>query len=366
MRSIAKQSLPNSGANLYDSLIDLGHQLVEFDIDYQPFNYCLEPETPEQHETVRQNRARFSERLLEQVRAAHRQSPIDLFFSYFYSAYVEPDAIVEISRLGIPTVNWYCNGSYQFHLVQEIAPAFDFCLVPEKFRMQDYRAIGANPIYCQEAANPNVYRPHDVSQEFDVTFVGQRYGNRPGYLAALYHAGVDARAWGPHWLNVQRPRWSRHFRNQLRSRILGKKQPPAFPVSQCGPPLQDHELIEMYSRSRISLGFTSVAQLPTDGSQAIQQVRLRDFEATMSGAFYLVEGFEELADFFEPDQEIVFFGCEEELIDKAEYYLEHHHERNKIRAAGLRRAQSEHTWQQRFRDVFDQIGLDHRTDREAA
>jgi spore maturation protein CgeB len=348
-------------ANLYDSLVDLGHDLVEFNIDYEPFNYCLDPQTTEQHDMVRENRARFSERLLEQVRAAHRQSPIDLFFSYFYSAYVEPEAIAEIRRLGIPTVNWYCNASYQFHLVKEIAPAFDFCLVPEKFRMQDYRDAGANPIYCQEASNPNVYRPYDVAETYNVTFVGQKYGNRPGCLGALHQAGVDARAWGPHWMDSEAPRWSRRLRDQLRSRLWGVKQSPSLPLEQCGPPLEDQQLIEMYSRSRISLGFSSVAEIPKDGSPAIKQVRLRDFEATMSGAFYLVEAYDELTEFFEPDQEIVFFSCEQELIEKAKYYLTHDEERNRIRAAGLRRARAEHTWQKRFVDVFDQIGLDHRS-----
>ncbi|MDE0863618.1 MAG: hypothetical protein OSA98_07505 [Rubripirellula sp.] len=91
-------------ANLYDSLVDLGHDLVEFNIDYEPLRSLRDPQTTEQHDKVRQNRARFSEQLLDQVRAAHRQSPIDLFFSYFYSAYVESDAIAEIRRLGIPTV----------------------------------------------------------------------------------------------------------------------------------------------------------------------------------------------------------------------------------------------------------------------
>ena len=86
----------------------------------------------------------------------------------------------------------------------------------------------------------------------------------------------------------------------------------------------------MYIRSKISLGFTSVAEIPTDGSAAIKQVRLRDFEATMSGAFYVVEFVEELIEFFEPDREIVFFHDEAELVDKARYYLAHADERDRF------------------------------------
>lgn len=329
-------------ANLYLPLRDLGHELVRFDYDYGPHNDHLDPRVPEHRAHIDAKRPLLGQALLHQVEAAHRRRPIDLFFSYFYSAYVHPDVIREIRRMGIVTVNWYCNASYQFDLVSEIAPAYDWCFVPERFRLDDYRRVGANPIYCQEAANPSVYRPHDVPTEFDVTFVGQRYGNRPEYLAKLARAGVDARAWGPRWEEALRPR-DAAFAPDLAGR--------------CGPALSDEELVRLYSRGRISLGFSAVAHLPTDGSPPIKQVRLRDFEAPMSGAFYLVEQFDELAEFFEPDREIVFFNDAADLIDKARYYLAHDRERRAIRDAGLRRARAEHTWQRRFENVFRQIGL---------
>ena len=329
-------------ANLYRPLDDLGHELLTFDYDYGRHNNHLDARVPAQRAFIERHRPRLSEELLRQVRAAHRRRPIDLFFSYFYSAYVEPDAIREISRMGIPTVNWYCNASYQFELVSEIAPAYDFCLVPEKFRLDDYRRVGANPIYCQEAANPAVYRPHDLPREFDVTFVGQRYGNRPMYLRRLVQAGLDVRAWGPRW-DEQAWRARSKADEELARRASG--------------PLSDDELVAMYSRSRISLGFSAVAQVPRDGSPPVKQVRLRDFEAPMSGAFYLVERFDELAEFFEPGEEIVFFEDEEDLADKAAYYLRNEAERERVRAAGMLRAREEHTWHKRFESAFRQMGL---------
>ena len=100
-----------------------------------------------------------------------------------------------------------------------------------------------------------------------------------------------------------------------------------------------------------------VVQHTPDGQPPIKQVRLRDFEATMSGAFYLVEQYDELAEFFEPDKEIVFFRDAAELIEKTRFYLRHDAARTKIRDAGLRRARAEHTWHRRFEDSFQQMGL---------
>ena len=344
-------------ANLYLPLVDLGHELITFSHAWLPEGYKHDLVNPACLKAIRTRRLEFSEQLVREVKAAHQRRPIQLFFSYLTSAHVEPGAIDEIKKLGITTINWYCNASYQFHNVVEIAPAFHYCLVPEKFRLADYRRAGAHPLYCQEAANPNVYRSHDLPREFDVTFVGQRYGSRSHYLRRLIDAGIDARIWGPSWQRPSAPVWKKAAR-YLRSRLLGNRTGYEWelPGHRCGPILSDEELIQMYSRSKISLGFTAVAQTPTTAN-TIKQVRLRDFEATMSGAFYLVEYFEELAEFFEPDREIVFFRDEGELVDKARYYLKHEAEREEIRQAGMRRARSEHTWHKRFQTIFQQIGL---------
>ena len=272
--------------NLYLPLSDLGYELVTFGYDYAPLTQNWGPAFPQQREFIARNRPRFGEELLRQVRAAHAQKPFDLFFSYFYSAYVEPDVIREIRAMGIVTVNWYCNASYQFHLVEEIAPAYDYCLVPEKFRLDDYRHIGAHPIYCQEAANPNIYKPYDLLQEYDVTFVGQKYGTRPMYICALLDASIDARV-GTTLATGWDQRATLAARGEAgQGDALGAKIPRRYevPLERCGPPLSDDELVRMYSRSKISLGFSAVAALPKDGSPAIKQVRLRDFEAPMSGA----------------------------------------------------------------------------------
>ena len=330
-----------------------------FDFDFGPSYEHLDPAIRRHQPFIEANRPRLSEELLRQFKRAQNAAPIDLFFSYFYSANVDPAAIRDIGATGVPTVNWFCNASYQFRLVSEIAPAYDWCLVPERFRLDDYRRVGANPIYCQEAANPDIYRPYDLKSEFDVTFVGQRYGDRPAFLTALHESAVEVRAWGPHWDTpvIRRPN-VRSLASTVKRLVLDRPKPPAssFPLDLCGPPLSDLEYVQMYSRTKVSLGFTKVAD-GVPGPTTIKQVRLRDFEAPMSGAFYLVERCEELEDFFEPGKEIVVFEDSDELVDKAKYYLRHDAARETIRSAGMKRARREHTWQSRFRRVFSEIGV---------
>ena len=345
--------------NLCLPLQDLGHEVIQFDHHYLHAAYNLDPERSTDQLIIAKHRTQFGDELLTELKTIHRRTPIDIFFSYFSSAHVEPDVIRAIGNMGIVTINWYCNASYQFRLVKDLAPAYHYSLVPEKFRLEDYRHAGANPIFCQEAANPNVYTAYDVPRDLDVTFVGQKYGDRSMYIEALVQAGVDVRVWGPHWATVcgDIPRWTQ-FTSGIMHVLRGKARSwmANGHAWRYGSPLTDEELIKMYSRSKVSLGFSRVADLSTQ----IRQVRLRDIEAPMSGAFYLTEYCEELEECFDIGREIVCFKNAEDLVDKAKYFLAHDSERERIRHAGMRRARKDHSWHRRFADIFETIGMNER------
>jgi spore maturation protein CgeB len=259
------------------------------------------------------------------------------------------------------TLNWFCNASYQFDLVSDLAPAYAFSLVPEAFRLEDYVRVGARPVYFQEAANPSFYHPVDVPRDLDVAFVGARYGDRSRYLRRLVENGVDVHVWGPGWESVLRDespllgpcRLAREARRRLSPRGRTAR---FLPCGAGGGTLPDAEMVSVFSRAKISLGFSRVG--PSEASATpIHQVRLRDFEATMSGAFYLLEYFEEIEQFFALDKEIVCFSDEGELVEKVRFYLAHDAVREKIRVAGRDRALADHTWQKRFEQLFASLGL---------
>jgi spore maturation protein CgeB len=340
-------------ANLFLPLRDLGHELIPFEFDMAGFSSNLDATHEPQRSYIETHRPALEQALLAQVRKAHAEAPLDLFFSYFYAAHCRPEVIREIRALGVATMNWYCNASYQFHLVRDLAPAHDWCLVPERDRLDDYRAAGARPIYVQEAANPTVYHPVDAPRRYDLTFCGSCYGDRPDLATAVADADLDLRIFGPGW-----EAWAARTRvDEARLASRAKRlfrAPPRRPA--VGPALSDDEMIRLYSESQVSLGFSSCGETHRT-KQRILQVRLRDFEAPMCGAFYLVEYMRELADFFEEDKEMVFYRDRRELVDKARFYLANDDARTRIAQAGRRRALAEHTWQHRFRAAFREAGL---------
>src|SRR5262249_31741599 len=149
-------------------------------------------------------------------------------------------------------------------------------LVPERFRLEDYRRPGANPYYFQEAANPRFYRPYAVPARYDVTFVGQMYADRPLFVDRLRRAEVDVRVWGPGWREAYPSGGrlgsggARRRRRRARPRRAGEGagEPaavpgwtyPRLPSRILGGSLADEDMVRLYSESRIALGFSKVGQ----------------------------------------------------------------------------------------------------------
>lgn len=350
--------------NLRRSLEDMGHELVRFEF----------PGWPDEADAAWQSHGKptTNQHLLDTFRAAGR---VDLFFGYFYSSVVYPETIRLIKQSGVPIVNFSCNNVHQFDLVRDIAPEFDLCVVPEQAAQGDFKRVGARPVRIQLAANPRVYHPMPVPRAYDVTFVGQRYADRAELLHHLHSHGVAVRAWGAGWQTAKRfdvaqfkaglalledERWD-GVRRLLRSRLA----PPTARVAAVdnvdtsmfgGPRLLQRDLVTMFSRSRLSLGFATAGESHRS-TQRLTHLRLREFEAPMSGALYLTEHQQELAEYFTPGEEVLTYTDRDELLDKTRYYLAHHEQAERVRRAAFARARHEHTWQHRFLDLFARLGL---------
>jgi spore maturation protein CgeB len=354
--------------NLYEPLIDLQHDVVLF------------PVTEGRH-AMRQNdaaaRARFSQKVIEAFRSEHARRPFDLFFSYVMDGMIETAAIDEIRRTGVPTCNFSCNNTHQFDLVDEVSPHFDYNLHSEKDVTDKFRAIGANPLWWPMASNPNYFKPQNVDRTVPVSFVGANYAARAHYCGYLLEQGVDAHVYGPGWRWGARSRW-RAAAKRIRAWTLAGASPTSdgrrrasaelaeldfrrslaarFP-SNVHEPVSDDDLVALYSRSHVSLGFLEVY----DGHDATRGItrhlHLREFEAPMSGALYCTGYMDELAEMFEPDKEVIVYRNQYELLDKVKFYLSHPEESDRVRSAGHQRALRDHTYQRRFQQLFSAIGL---------
>lgn len=379
-------------SNFYPALRALECEIVESEIDLAPtsrFMSVAKDFTAQEQEA----RAVTTQRILDEVRRSHEQHPIRLFLSYFYNAHFDSAGFAELRRLGIPSVNFYCNSMYQFEHVAQIATAVDISWHTERDARPYYLAAGAHPVWVQMGADPDLCRPvHVNARAAKVCFVGQRYADRDRWLASLVKAGVPVAIYGNGWgvdaggnaqdlpesiyLGRRRSKpgslssyielIGETLRRQGRVRGAGRLVSlwTYRNETQCLAPLllphakgRADDLSTTFGRYELCLNMSNVWADGRAGSALIPHVRLRDFEAPMCGACYLTGHSDEIEEFYEMGKEIDTYRSEDELVDKARHYLRNHASAERLRNAGLRRARRDHTWRRRFEKLFQKIGL---------
>jgi spore maturation protein CgeB len=272
---------------------------------------------------------RMNEGLLAKASEWAASRPFNVVFSYLSGEQVTPQALAALRKLGAPIVNLALNDKESFvgkvaggqaSGARDICSGFDLCWTSTYDALEKYVVEGATPLYLPEGANPALHRPYDEEKKiYDVSFVGQCYGNRPEVVSKLREAGVRVEAFGPGWPNG---------------------------------PLSTEEMVRTWSRTRVNLGFGGVL-----GHKETFCLKGRDFEVPMSGGLYLTEHHDELSPFYDIGREIVTYKDFAELLEKINRLLSNPDEAEAIRRAGRLRALGEHTWEMRLDKVFRLLGV---------
>lgn len=359
--------------NFYEPLIDLGHDVFLMRLDQLAAEWKLKFRTNLFKE-------KLNHTLLHTFRTAHAgRKGFDLFLSYLTDLDVDGGVVDEIKKTGIPAANFSCNNTHQFQLVEKISPHFDFNLHAEKSAAEKFIKIGAKPVWFQMAANPVYYHPLDLGQDLEVTFTGSNYARRARYILYLLENEVNVDCFGPNWLaanRLKKLKWQiRRTGNRLAALAAlstGRRQSSALKVEEFDFqqnlrrqysknlhfPVAEDELVRLFNRSKMNLGFLEVYEQDNKSATVIQQhLHLREFEIPLSGGLYITNYSDELAEHYEPDKEVLVFHNEQELLDKVRFFLTHDTEARQVRQAGYRRALRCHTCQKRFTDLFHQLHL---------
>jgi len=320
--------------------------------------------------------------LLKKIKSAWK---IDLFFSMANDYIILSETIDEIKKLWIPTVNFSCdNLERPFDLIK-IAKHYDYLWVTEPEAVAIFNSYWANPLHIPEAANPDIYRPYFNEKEiYNAAFVWFKNSSRPQYIYKLLDNDIDIKVWWYWWKSIQQGDTAkkRAFKNPLNTvkYILNNLKYPEWrtwiyadilntiyeskPSKKVSWILDKHiwwelsfeDMIKLYSQAKVSLWFnergnTYQFKIP------LYQIRLRDFEAPMSWACYLMYRIPEMLNYFEEDKEMIFYSSFEELIEKIKFYTKPENDwlRQQIKENARKRALRDHTWEHRFNTLFSFI-----------
>lgn len=330
---------------------------------------------------------RTTENILKDVKEIHGKSGIDLFFCYLYPFQFTPRLFKELTRSGIPSIYYFCDNFVHNEVAKEYAPFATLNWVPEKGALRQFESSGSRFIYLPMAANPDIFYPTDAKERVDISFVGSKNPYRRDLLGQALSAGLDLKVYGGNWHTVKDGQDSNiaheskpleristylKFKKNALSRLMRYGLTPSRHrrwYSKLGEEYEDilravavkgtvatSELNEAYSFSAVSIGINdSFNPLFKDG--LFFYTKMRNFEAAMAGACFLVQATPEGYEFFEDEKEVIYYSTAEELIDKATFLLKNEPFRKRLRAAVRSRALSEHTWAHRFRKAFSELGL---------
>ncbi len=320
--------------NFYDSLCNMGHDLVYF--DFMTLHQRL-------------GQQGMNRRLLEVARS---EKP-DLSFSVLFTDQFEPDAISTLSEL-CPTVNWFCDDHWRFEsFSQHWAPRFTWVVTTARSALPKYEALGYHQVIkSQWACNHFLYRKLDLPLAHDVTFVGQPHGNRRALIEALRGAGVSVKVWGMGWKEgrISQGEMIGVF-NQ--SRINLNLSNASILKTATGPSLARRVLRRLFGDTHLG----DRKESPPAVADPNDQIKGRNFEIPGCGGLMLTGTAEDLANYYEPNQEIVVFASFEDLLRKVRHYLNQEDQRAVIANAGYMRTLADHTYVHRFNDIFSRMGF---------
>ena len=266
--------------------------------------------------------------MLKSFHKANLEQPVDAVIGYLSGYNTAPETLYEICKDGAVIFNFCWDDKLNFpgKIVggrytspAAIASTVDLNLTNSPESIIKYTAHGGLAMFWPEAALPDIHKPYDLTFEYDVSFVGGKYGWRPKFIARLRRRGIKIACFGNGWGNRS---------------------------------LSDEEMVKLYSRSRINLGFAGVGH-----SKKLMCLKGRDFEVPMSGGLYLTQDNPELSLVYDVRKEIFTYHDEKDCAQKIKWLLANPTEADKIRKAGQERALKDHTWEKRFEDVFILSGI---------
>ena len=201
---------------------------------------------------------------------------------------------------------------------QAWAKFFDVNLTNSKIAADWYRQSGATALYLAPAMKTPLGLEAPARADFThfFTFVGSPKLDREVVVNRLLAAQMPIEVFGKGW---QGGRWV-------------------------------EDPVQIYRSSQLNLGLGMA-------TPNFSTTKNRDFECPGVGACYLTTFNWELAEWWDIGKEILCYRNVEELIEMACYYRHRPEACHHIALAAWRRGNAEHTWEIRFRKLFQELGF---------
>jgi spore maturation protein CgeB len=237
--------------------------------------------------------------------------------------WMRPNTLDKLRSMGIATVSYMIDNPFGprqdpgWRLYMKDIPHYDLHVVQRDKNITDYRSHGARDVIkIQTAYEPTVHFPppegwSDRDRNRDVSFIGTPYDDRAANLTRLSESFQVA-------ISGNSNQWQRELSPEAFSKLYREGE------------LYQQQYREAIWRSKINLSFI------THSNQ--DEFVHKSFEIAGCGGFLLAERSQGHMDRFVEGEEAVFFTGYDELAAMIRRYLPNQEARQRIAAAGQRRA----------------------------
>ena len=266
------------------------------------------------------------------VRAAEDFQPDVLLLTH---STTPPDVVGRLRRSSRAKIAlWYPDHLANLGRQYVLASDLDAWFFKDPYMVRTFRdKLCINAHYLPEACNPIWHRRIELSEAdrrkygCDLTTASNMYYYRAKMLEIF--KDYDLKIWGTSY-----PQW---LESPLRANYPGVY-------------VAEFEKSKAFNAAKIVLNTMIYAE--------IEGVNCRLFEAAGCGAFQITDWKPGLSELFEAEREVVTFETRQELKEKVDYYLAHAEERQRIADRAYARAQRDHTYEVRLREMFRVLGLE--------
>ena len=267
--------------------------------------------------------------LLEQVASLKGLGGVDVLIGQMWANRISNDALLSVKAMSIPVINismddrlpsnWGSKGDIRLGSVG-LASGVSLVLTTAPETCLWYGVEGCPALFWPLASSSEVFTPTDsLDRDIDVLFIGNKYGVRGKIIEYLTKNGVNVECYGRGWPNGH---------------------------------VNAKEMASLSKRAKIILGIGAIGHCFN-----VYTLKLRDFDAPMSGALYLTQRNPDLCKLFIEGDEIECYETCREALDKVTYYLKNPADRQKVAKKGLEKALSDHTWETRLATTFVDLGF---------
>ena len=284
----------------------------------------------------------------------------DLVFAVMYTDELDLKTLDKIKTM-TTTAGWFCDDHRRFDTyTKEYATHFSYPITTHVGAIEKYKKLGAALVLLSQwaASAKNIDEAvnlpkDDVGYKYSVSFVGQKNYYRGKWVEMLAARGIIVEAYGAGW---ERGRVSgAEMKDIFRTSRINLN----FTVPQSGFGIESwgRLLLKRSVNRFVWNGWHFFANIRQWWQQRIPQIKARSFEITAVGGFCITGAVPGMELYFKENEEAVFYHSIDDLTQKIQYYLAHPKEREAIRDLGHERTKREHTYDLRFKKLFEQMHL---------